>query len=210
MPFSPTCPTLLLMVPMSALVATQVSVTLCPATIDVGLALKVAVGTGPELLELLALPPQLASTRVKARSNAEDFALPWKQLPTKLLNVVKFPIPSSIIVRCFVIRFIPRPLGGSGVPCPYAPSPKMVPESVFPEYRLETLAQRGRERASGPRAPNSPQRGTHFNAFTAGSSHENKTLFSEGNCETKRLIRGKANRLPIRSQNCIPSSPGLV
>jgi hypothetical protein len=60
-------------------------------------AVNEAVGTGPEAAVLLD-PPQLASTKVKARSNTEDFALPWKQLPTKFLNVAKLPMPSSIIV----------------------------------------------------------------------------------------------------------------
>jgi len=82
---------------MSAFVEVHVSVTFCPATIDAGLAVKVAVGMGPELFELLALPPQLASTRVKPKRIADGFALPRKQRLRKLLTVVKDPMRFLII-----------------------------------------------------------------------------------------------------------------
>jgi hypothetical protein len=86
------------MVPISAFVATQVSVMLCPETSVDGAAVKEAVGAGPELPLGLLDPPQLASTKVKANNTSADFALESSAWLTKFRSVVKFPIPSLTVL----------------------------------------------------------------------------------------------------------------
>jgi hypothetical protein len=86
------------MVPISAFVATQVRVMLCPETSVVGEAVNEAVGAGPGLGPVLLDPPQLASTKVKANNTSADFALESSAWLTRFRNVVKFPIPSSTVL----------------------------------------------------------------------------------------------------------------
>ena len=70
----------------------------------VGLALITAFGAGLEPPPPDADPPQLASTIVKPK-NIEDFALRPEQRPTKLLNVVRVPIVSPIMLAPRLVRW---------------------------------------------------------------------------------------------------------
>ncbi len=76
--------------------ASHVSVTGVPATIDAGFAVNEAVGAGLDPFPLPALT-QLASTRVKPRRTADDLALPRKQRLRELPTIVRGPMPFPII-----------------------------------------------------------------------------------------------------------------